>query len=166
MSTKCQHSWKLRYTDADDVVLTFSPGKRFVRRGCLHTRCHCHFPYYPSKMQLLWKSTFQCHEINVITFDAECHKICFVGRKMNQSHDWDLENITRFIFSFAWGDAGFPNFRFYFLLYKNALWMYVGCECASVFWFLFENTINTTLYVLCASAWMILHYNMTDTIES
>ena len=46
-------------------------------------------------------STPQCHEINVMTFDAECHEICFVGRKTNviTLMSWDLENVMRFIFS-------------------------------------------------------------------
>ena len=46
-------------------------------------------------------STPQCHEINVMTFDAECHEICFVGRKTNVMTlmSWDLENVMRFIFS-------------------------------------------------------------------
>ena len=46
-------------------------------------------------------STPQCHEINVMTFDAECHEICFVGRKTNVMtlKSWDLENVMRFIFS-------------------------------------------------------------------
>ena len=46
-------------------------------------------------------STPQCHEINVMTFDAECHEICFVGWKTNVMTlmSWDLENVMRFIFS-------------------------------------------------------------------
>ena len=46
-------------------------------------------------------STPQCHEINVMTFDAECHEICFVGRKTNVMTlmSWYLENVMRFIFS-------------------------------------------------------------------
>ena len=46
-------------------------------------------------------STPQCHEINVMTFDAKCHDICFVGRKTNVMTltSWDLENVMRFIFS-------------------------------------------------------------------
>ena len=46
-------------------------------------------------------STPQCHEINVMTFDTECHEICFVGRKTNVMTllSWDLRNVTRFIFS-------------------------------------------------------------------
>ena len=46
-------------------------------------------------------STPQCHEINVMTFDAECREICFVGRKTNVMTlmSWDLENVMRFIFS-------------------------------------------------------------------
>ena len=45
-------------------------------------------------------STPQCHEINVMTFDAECHEICFVGRKTNVMTlmSWDLENVMTFIF--------------------------------------------------------------------
>ena len=46
-------------------------------------------------------STPQCHEINVMTFDAECHEICFGGRKTNVMTllSWNLENVMRFIFS-------------------------------------------------------------------
>ena len=46
-------------------------------------------------------STPQCHEINVMTFDAECHEICFLGRKTNVMAlmSWDFENVMRFIFS-------------------------------------------------------------------
>ena len=46
-------------------------------------------------------STPQCHEINVMKFDAKCHEICFVGRKTNVMtlRSWDLENVMRLIFS-------------------------------------------------------------------
>ena len=53
------------------------------------------------KLTFIRMSTPQCHEINVMTFDAECHGICFVGRKTNVMTlmSWDLENVMRFIFS-------------------------------------------------------------------
>ena len=53
------------------------------------------------KLTFIRMSTPQCHEINVMTFDAECHEICFVGRKTNVMTlmSWDLENVMRFIFS-------------------------------------------------------------------
>ena len=46
-------------------------------------------------------STPQCYEINVMTFDTECHEICFVGWKTNVMTlmSWHLENVMRFIFS-------------------------------------------------------------------
>ena len=55
-------------------------------------------------------STRQCHEINVMIFDAECHEIYIVGRKPNVMTlmSWDLENVMTFIFSGtgAWCDRG------------------------------------------------------------
>ena len=59
--------------------------------------------HHHQKLTLSTMSTPQYHEINVMTFDAECHKICFVGRKTNGMTlmFWDLENVTRFIFSRA-----------------------------------------------------------------
>ena len=53
------------------------------------------------KLTFIRMSTPQCHEINVMTFDAECHEICIVGRKTNVMTlmSWDLENVMRFIFS-------------------------------------------------------------------
>ena len=48
-------------------------------------------------------STPRCHEINVMTFDAECHEICIAGNRRNTNvmtlMSWDLENVTIFLFS-------------------------------------------------------------------
>ena len=56
-------------------------------------------------------STPQCHEIHVMTFDAKCHEICFVGRETNvlTLRSWDLENVMRLIFS--WMGARFGQNR-------------------------------------------------------
>ena len=59
------------------------------------------FLHLHQKLTFNRMSTPQCHEINVMTFDAECHEICFVGRKTNVMTlmSWDLENVMTFIFS-------------------------------------------------------------------
>ena len=59
------------------------------------------FLHLNQKLTFSRMSTPQCHEINVMTFDAECHEICFVGWKTNVKTlmSWDLENVMRFIFS-------------------------------------------------------------------
>ena len=59
------------------------------------------FIFTCQKLTSIRISTPQCHEINVMPFDAECHEICFVGRKTNVMTlmSWDLENVMRFIFS-------------------------------------------------------------------
>ena len=65
-------------------------------------RVYCdNIPQSSPKVSFIRMSTPQCHEINVMTFDAECHEICFVGRKTNVMTfmSWDLENVMRFILS-------------------------------------------------------------------
>ena len=59
------------------------------------------FLYLHQKLTFNRMSTPQCHEINVMTFDAECHEIWLVGRKTNVMTlmSWDLENVMSFIFS-------------------------------------------------------------------
>ena len=59
------------------------------------------FLHHHQKLTFNRMSTPQCHEINVMTFDTECHEICFVGRKTNVMTlmSWDLENVMRFSFS-------------------------------------------------------------------
>ena len=58
-----------------------------------------YFPSSSPKVNFRRMSTPQCHKINVVTFDAECHEICFVGRKTNVMTlmSWDLENVMTFI---------------------------------------------------------------------
>ena len=47
-------------------------------------RMYCdYFLHLYQKSTFSKMSTPQCREINVMTFDAECHEICFVGRKTN-----------------------------------------------------------------------------------
>ena len=59
------------------------------------------FLHLHQKLTFNRMSTPQCHEINVMTFDAECHEICFVGWKTNVMTlmSWDLENVMTIIFS-------------------------------------------------------------------
>ena len=59
------------------------------------------FLHRHQKLTFRRMSTPQCHEINVMTFDTECHEICFVGRKTNVMtlKSCDLENVMTFIFS-------------------------------------------------------------------
>ena len=77
-----------------------------ARNVLIKWKCLCHLTnilrmYCDYFLHLYQKLTPQCHEINVMTFDAECHEICFVGRKTNVMTlmSWDLENVMRFIFS-------------------------------------------------------------------
>ena len=59
------------------------------------------FLHIHQKLTFSKMSTPLCHEINVMTFDTECHEICFVGRKTNVMTlmSWDLDNVMTFIFS-------------------------------------------------------------------
>ena len=88
------------------------------------------FLHLHQKLTFSRMSMPQCHEINVMTFDAECHEICFVGRKTNVMTlmSWDLENIMRFIFSGMGARliTSLKSFYFYFLLFFLCVCVCVG----------------------------------------
>ena len=86
-------------------------------------------------------STPQCHEINVMTFDTECHEICFVGRKTNVTTlmSWDLENVMRFIFIWTGSWAHFlslpqSKLRLCSANHRAGYFSYLACDWLSIVW--------------------------------
>ena len=64
--------------------------------------------------------------------------------------------ITIVAISRSWRNVVFRNCRFDFRRHQNVIWVFLEGECVSVFLFLFENTENATVYLVCASAlWFI-----------
>ena len=114
------------------------------------------------KLTFIRMSPPQCHEIDVMTFDAECHEICFVGRKTNVMTlmSWDLENVMRFIFSWTGPMPGEIADCFFLFCRCNIINSANGHEAWGVeYSHAYEVVMSTVWFCLKPTRVKVIHFN-------